>query len=116
MDFDPGLDSRCGEDDVPRTSREFCDTVTVPGQKTLNGDALSAAGMILPMIRQNEDFEFLPFARPVDCAQFLKFFVEGAKHGVNVAPQMLGAVCRMNQSVEVGRAAVRSKKALNHLV
>src|SRR5881227_2605680 len=106
MNFHPGLDSRCGENNILGTGRRFCDAVTVPGQKTLNGDALSAAGMILSVIGENEDFEFLSFARPVDGAQFLKFFVESAKDGVNVAPQMLRAVCRMNQSVEVGRLSV----------
>ncbi len=93
MDFHPGLDSGCRQDNVPGTDRGLRDPVTVPGQKTPDCDARSAAGVIVSVIGQNEDFQLLSFTGSVDGAQFLEFFVESAKHRVDVAPQMLGAVC-----------------------
>ena len=56
-------------------------------------DALAGAGVVVTVIRYNQDFEFASLKRQVTGAQFLDFSIERAKHFKNIAGHVLGVVC-----------------------
>ena len=101
MNFHPGLNSGCGEDNVLGIHNGIRDPVPGVFQKRLNLNAPADAGVIVAMVRENQDFEIMTFTRLVKGAQFLKLFIERAKHGENIAGQMLGIVRGANVGVVV---------------
>jgi hypothetical protein len=71
MDFHPGLDPGCGEDNIFWTCQGLLDVVPLLSQEMSDDDALSAPGVVVSVIRQNQDFKLLSLTRPVNGAQFL---------------------------------------------
>jgi hypothetical protein len=59
---------------VFRVGEGLRDAVAVPGQESLDRNAFSASGVIISVIRQNQDFQLPSLARPVSSAEFLEFF------------------------------------------
>ena len=68
-------------------------------RKIRNRDALEGAGVVVSVVRENQDLQVTPGLRLVTGAHRLKLVIEPAKQVIDVAVQVLGIVCGANIDV-----------------